>query len=69
MNKNLKVLLSGIKFLLLVMVKHKRLALIVGEYISLVVKLATFRTVLSLAISRNWSIHQLDVKNFSYMVL
>lgn len=69
MNKNLKVLLSGIKFLLLVMVKHKRLALIVGEYFSLVVKLATFRTVLSLAISKNWSIHQLDVKNFSYMVL
>ncbi|GJS91240.1 ribonuclease H-like domain-containing protein [Tanacetum coccineum] len=30
---------------------------------SLVVKPATIRTVLSLALSRNWPIHQLDVKN------
>ncbi|GJW85906.1 ribonuclease H-like domain-containing protein [Tanacetum coccineum] len=30
---------------------------------SLVVKLATIRTVLSLVVSRKWPIHQLDVKN------
>nr|GEY80316.1 ribonuclease H-like domain-containing protein [Tanacetum cinerariifolium] len=35
----------------------------VGETFSLVVKLGTIRTVLSLAASRHWSIHQLDVKN------
>ncbi|GJY12128.1 ribonuclease H-like domain-containing protein [Tanacetum coccineum] len=34
-----------------------------GSLISLVVKLATIRTVLSLAVSRDWPIHQLDVKN------
>nr|GEV00484.1 ribonuclease H-like domain-containing protein [Tanacetum cinerariifolium] len=33
------------------------------ETFSPVVKLATIRTVLSLAISRHWPIHQLDVKN------
>ncbi|GJU81192.1 ribonuclease H-like domain-containing protein [Tanacetum coccineum] len=33
------------------------------ETFSLVVKLATIRTVLSLAISQTWPIHQLDVKN------
>ncbi|GKA97168.1 ribonuclease H-like domain-containing protein [Tanacetum coccineum] len=33
------------------------------ETFSLVVKPATIRTVLSLAISRDWPIHQLDVKN------
>lgn len=33
------------------------------ETFSLVVKLATIRTVLSLAVSRHWPIHQLDVKN------
>ncbi|GJR00665.1 ribonuclease H-like domain-containing protein [Tanacetum coccineum] len=33
-----------------------------GQY-SPVVKPATIRTVLSLAVSRNWPIHQLDVKN------
>ncbi|MFS7982428.1 putative RNA-directed DNA polymerase [Helianthus anomalus] len=34
-----------------------------GETFSPVVKPATIRTVLSLAISRSWPIHQLDVKN------
>lgn len=34
-----------------------------AETFSLVVKLATIRTVLSLVISRKWHIHQLDVKN------
>nr|GEU80037.1 ribonuclease H-like domain-containing protein [Tanacetum cinerariifolium] len=34
-----------------------------GETFSPVVKPATLRTVLSLAVSRKWSIHQLDVKN------
>ncbi|GJR49291.1 ribonuclease H-like domain-containing protein [Tanacetum coccineum] len=33
------------------------------DIFSLVVKPATIRTVLSLALSRNWPIHQLDVKN------
>ncbi|GKA17817.1 ribonuclease H-like domain-containing protein [Tanacetum coccineum] len=33
------------------------------ETLSLVVKSATIRTVLSLAVSRQWPIHQLDVKN------
>ncbi|GJZ29883.1 ribonuclease H-like domain-containing protein, partial [Tanacetum coccineum] len=33
------------------------------ETFSLVVKPATIRTVLSLAVSRRWPIHQLDVKN------
>ncbi|GJW48339.1 ribonuclease H-like domain-containing protein [Tanacetum coccineum] len=35
----------------------------VDETFSLVAKLGTIRTVLSLAASRHWSIHQLDVKN------
>jgi hypothetical protein len=33
------------------------------ETFSLVIKPATFRVVLSLALSQNWPIHQLDVKN------
>ncbi|GKE16240.1 ribonuclease H-like domain-containing protein, partial [Tanacetum coccineum] len=33
------------------------------ETFSLIVKLATIRTVLSLVVSRKWSIHQLDIKN------
>ncbi|GJY95967.1 ribonuclease H-like domain-containing protein [Tanacetum coccineum] len=35
----------------------------VDETFSLVVKLGTIRTILSLAASRHWPIHQLDVKN------
>jgi hypothetical protein len=34
-----------------------------GETFSPVVKPATIHTVLSVALSHNWSIHQLDVKN------
>ena len=34
-----------------------------GETFSPVVKPATMRTVLSLALSQHWPIHQLDVKN------
>jgi hypothetical protein len=33
------------------------------ETFSLIVKFATVRVVLSLALSQNWAIHQLDVKN------
>nr|GEX78577.1 ribonuclease H-like domain-containing protein [Tanacetum cinerariifolium] len=36
------------------------------ETFSLVVKPATTRTVLSLALSRQWTIHQLDVKNLFF---
>nr|GEV65822.1 ribonuclease H-like domain-containing protein [Tanacetum cinerariifolium] len=35
----------------------------VDENFSSIVKPGTIRTVLSLAVSRHWSIHQLDVKN------
>ncbi|GKB52765.1 ribonuclease H-like domain-containing protein [Tanacetum coccineum] len=37
-----------------------------GSLSSLVVKLATIRIVLSLALTRNWPVHQLDVKNAFY---
>ncbi|GJT29483.1 ribonuclease H-like domain-containing protein [Tanacetum coccineum] len=35
----------------------------VDETFSLVVKPGTIRTVISLAVSRHWPVHQLDVKN------
>jgi hypothetical protein len=41
----------------------QRLGIDFGETFSLVVKPATIRTVLSLAVSQNWAVHQLDVKN------
>ncbi|GJT89496.1 ribonuclease H-like domain-containing protein [Tanacetum coccineum] len=34
-----------------------------SDTFSLVVKLATIRTILSLALAQNWPVHQLDVKN------
>lgn len=34
-----------------------------GETLSLVIKLTTIHTVLSILLSRSWPIHQLDVKN------
>ncbi|GJQ96400.1 ribonuclease H-like domain-containing protein [Tanacetum coccineum] len=47
--------------------KHVKLPFVEGvdvdETFSLVVKPGTIRTVLSLAISRHWPVHQLDVKN------
>nr|GFA91348.1 ribonuclease H-like domain-containing protein [Tanacetum cinerariifolium] len=39
----------------------------VDETFSLAVKPGTIQTILSLAASRHWPIHQLDVKNFFYM--
>ncbi|KAI5349065.1 hypothetical protein L3X38_001952 [Prunus dulcis] len=42
---------------------HQRLCIDYAETFSPVVKPATILTVLSLAISRGWSLHQLDVKN------
>jgi len=41
----------------------QRLGIDYGETFSPVVKPATVRVVLSLALSQNWPIHQLDVKN------
>lgn len=41
----------------------QRLGVNFAEIFSPVVKPATFRIVLSLALSRQWPIHQLDVKN------
>jgi hypothetical protein len=41
----------------------QRLGIDYDETFNLVVKLATVRTVLSLAIFHSWPVHQLDVKN------
>lgn len=43
--------------------KTQQVGIDCGETFSPVVKPATIRTVLSLSLSKNWSIHQLDVKN------
>ncbi|KAJ9536396.1 hypothetical protein OSB04_un000431 [Centaurea solstitialis] len=43
--------------------KTQQVGIDCGETFSPVVKPATIRTVLSLALSKSWSIHQLDVKN------
>ncbi|XP_021770426.1 uncharacterized protein LOC110734566 [Chenopodium quinoa] len=43
--------------------KSQEIGVDCGETFSPVVKPATIRTVLSLAFSKQWSIHQLDVKN------
>lgn len=43
--------------------KHQQVGIDCFETFSPVVKPATIRTVLSLAVSRSWTIHQLDVKN------
>ena len=43
--------------------KTQQVGIDCGDTFSLVVKPATIRTVLSLALSKAWPIHQLDVKN------
>ncbi|XP_021760566.1 uncharacterized protein LOC110725387 [Chenopodium quinoa] len=43
--------------------KTQQVGIDCGETFSPVVKPATIRTVLSLPLSKSWSIHQLDVKN------
>nr|GEU46825.1 RNA-directed DNA polymerase, eukaryota [Tanacetum cinerariifolium] len=43
--------------------RSQQLSINCDETFSLVVNMATIRTVLSLEISKNWPIHQLDVKN------
>ncbi|XP_019106841.1 uncharacterized mitochondrial protein AtMg00810-like [Beta vulgaris subsp. vulgaris] len=43
--------------------KTQQVGIDCGETFSLVVRSATIRTVLSLSLSKNWPIHQLDVKN------
>ncbi|GKA50810.1 ribonuclease H-like domain-containing protein [Tanacetum coccineum] len=55
--------LSEYKALLVANGRNQQLDIDCDETSSLVVKPATIRTVLSLAISRKWPIHQLDVKN------
>ncbi|GAA0180423.1 hypothetical protein LIER_30105 [Lithospermum erythrorhizon] len=43
--------------------KTQQVGIDCGDTFSLVVKPATIRTLLTLALSQSWSIHQLDVKN------
>ena len=55
--------LSAIRRDLLVMVSLKQRALIVMKLLVLWSNLPLFRIVLSIAPSKSWSIHKLDVKN------
>jgi Reverse transcriptase (RNA-dependent DNA polymerase) len=57
------VLLNGSKPDLLPMATIKKKDIDYGETFSPVVKSTTIRIVLSLAVSHNWSIRQLDVNN------
>ncbi|XP_021757479.1 uncharacterized protein LOC110722517 [Chenopodium quinoa] len=51
------------KLVLYVMANRRKLVVDCDETFSPVVKLATIRTVLCLAMAKKWSIHKLDVKN------
>lgn len=62
-NISLMVLLKDTKLVFFVMTSHQRLAWIVMKLFSPVVKPATIRMVLNIALARQWFIHQLDVKN------
>ncbi|GJT34045.1 ribonuclease H-like domain-containing protein [Tanacetum coccineum] len=55
--------LSRYKALLVANGRSQQVGVDCDETFSLVVKLATIRTVLSLAASRHWHVHQLEVKN------
>ncbi|XP_021757480.1 uncharacterized protein LOC110722518 [Chenopodium quinoa] len=57
------VTLKGTKLVLYVMANRRKLVVDCDETFSPVVKLATIRTVLCLAMAKKWSIHKLDVKN------
>nr|GEV98738.1 ribonuclease H-like domain-containing protein [Tanacetum cinerariifolium] len=55
--------LSRYKAILVANRRNQQYGVDCSDTFSLVVKSATIRTVLSLALARNWPVHQLDVKN------
>ncbi|GJU16876.1 ribonuclease H-like domain-containing protein [Tanacetum coccineum] len=56
-------ILSRYKACLVTNGSSQQLSVDFDETFSLIVKLATIHTILSLVVSRRWSIHQLDIKN------